>query len=106
MFLVRGDHVLNDLKAIKLVAGEDFRPATEEEIEAKTGGKPGFIGPVGISKTGIIIIADRTVAAMSDFVCGANKIEYHLSGVNWGRDLPEPDQVVDIRNVVEGDPSP
>lgn len=106
MFLVRGDHALNELKTAKLAPADTFRPATEEEIEAKIGCKPGFIGPVGLSKTGIIIIADRTVAAMSDFVCGANKPEYHLAGVNWGRDLPEPFQVADIRNVVEGDPSP
>jgi prolyl-tRNA synthetase len=52
------------------------------------------------------VIADRTVAAMSDFVCGANEADFHLTGVNWGRDLPEPDAVADIRNVVEGDPSP
>ena len=66
---------------------------------------PGFIGPVGVSAH-VRIIADRTVATMSDFVCGANKPKYHLSGVNFGRDLPEPSLVADIRNVVEGDASP
>jgi prolyl-tRNA synthetase len=106
MFLIRGDHELNEVKAAKLGANDDFRPATEEEIEATIGCKPGYIGPVGLDKTGVVIVADRTVAAMSDFVCGANKAEHHITGVNWGRDLPEPQQVADIRNVVEGDCSP
>ncbi|HVK55783.1 MAG TPA: proline--tRNA ligase [Burkholderiales bacterium] len=106
MFLIRGDHELNEVKAAKLGTADDFRPATEEEIEATIGCKPGYIGPVGLDKTGVVIVADRTVAAMSDFVCGANKAEHHITGVNWDRDLPEPQQVADIRNVVEGDRSP
>ena len=101
LLLVRGDHSLNEIKAAK-VAGA-FRFATEKEIVGALGCKPGYIGPVGAK--GVKVIADRTVAAMSDFVCGANEEGFHLSGVNWGRDLPEP-QVADIRNVVAGDPSP
>ena len=69
------------------------------------GSKPGYLGPVGLSKD-VPVIADLTVANMSDFVVGANKEGYHITGVNWGRDLPEPTQVVDLRNVVEGDMSP
>ncbi|HEY8085126.1 MAG TPA: His/Gly/Thr/Pro-type tRNA ligase C-terminal domain-containing protein, partial [Methylophilaceae bacterium] len=84
----------------------DFRFATEEEIRAVFNCPPGFLGPVGLDRAKIKVIADRTVAAMSDFVCGANKPKFHTAGVNWGRDLPEPDVVADIRNVLAGDPSP
>jgi len=101
LLLVRGDHALNEIKASKVVGA--FRFASEKEIVSALGCKPGSIGPVGMK--GVKVIADRTVAAMSDFVCGANEEGFHLSGVNWGRDLPEP-QVADIRNVVAGDPSP
>jgi prolyl-tRNA synthetase len=101
--LLRGDHNLNEVKASKVLG--DFRFATEEEIRANLNCPPGFIGPVGVGAN-VTVIADRTVANMSDFVCGANKPKYHLSGVNFGRDLPEPSTVADIRNVVEGDASP
>jgi prolyl-tRNA synthetase len=100
LLLVRGDHVLNEIKAAKLVGA--FRFATEGEIMRALGCKPGYIGPVGAK---VKVLADRSVAALADFVCGANEEGFHLSGVNWGRDLPEP-QVADIRNVVPGDPSP
>ncbi len=106
LLLVRGDHSLNEIKAGKLPGlKQGFRFATLGEIEAHFGIKPGYLGPVGTRKP-VKVIADRTVAAMSDFVCGANEVDFHLTGVNWGRDLPEPDLVADIRNVLEGDPSP
>jgi prolyl-tRNA synthetase len=101
--LVRGDHNLNEVKASKVLGG--FRFATEEEIRANLNCPPGFIGPVAVGKN-VTVIADKTVALMGDFVCGANKPKYHLNHVNFGRDLPEPSQVADIRNVVDGDASP
>ena len=110
LLLVRGDHDLNEVKAGKLELADGtglkagFRFATESEIVAHFGTKPGYLGPVGVKN--VKVIADRTVANMSDFVCGANEAGFHIKGVNWGRDLPEPDLVADIRNVVEGDPSP
>jgi len=106
LLLVRGDHALNEVKAGK-IAGlkEGFRFATAAEIEDHFGCKPGYLGPVATRRP-VRIVADRTVAAMHDFICGANEADFHLTGVNWGRDLPEPDLVADIRNVVEGDPSP
>lgn len=104
--LIRGDHSLNEVKLGKVDGMADFRFATEEEIRAAFNCPPGFLGPVGLDRAAIRIIADRAVAVMNDFVCGANKPKYHLTGVNFGRDLPEPDQVADIRNVVAGDPSP
>jgi prolyl-tRNA synthetase len=97
MLLVRGDHTLNEIKAQKVIGA--FRFAAEKEMH----GPAGYLGPVGAR--GVKVIADRRVALMSDFVCGANEEGYHLTGVNWGRDLPEP-EVADIRNVVAGDPSP
>ena len=106
LLLVRGDHGLNEVKAGKvpgLKAG--FRFATVAEIEDHFGCKPGYLGPIGTKKP-IRVVADRTVANMADFVCGANEADFHLTGVNWGRDLPEPDLVADLRNVVAGDPSP
>jgi prolyl-tRNA synthetase len=106
LLLVRGDHDLNEVKAGKvdgLKAG--FRFATEKEIVEHFGCKPGYLGPVKLAKP-VKVVADRTVANMADFVCGANEEGFHIKGVNWGRDLPEPDVVADIRNVVEGDPSP
>ncbi|WP_410497543.1 proline--tRNA ligase [Chitinibacter sp. S2-10] len=103
--LLRGDHNLNEVKIGKVEGMADFRFATDEEIRANLSCPPGFIGPVGINSN-IRVIADRTVAAMSDFVCGANKPKLHLSGVNFGRDLPEPAVVADIRNVVNGDACP
>jgi prolyl-tRNA synthetase len=103
--LLRGDHNLNEVKVGKLPGMADFRFATEEEIRANLNCPPGFIGPVNVGAN-VTVVADRTVALMSDFVCGANKPKYHLSGVNFGRDLPEPSLVADIRNVVTGDASP
>jgi prolyl-tRNA synthetase len=100
LLFVRGDHSLNEIKSQKVLGA--FRFATETEIKNNLGCKAGYIGPVGAKAR---IIADRTVAAMSDFVCGANEEGFHLTGVNWGRDAGEP-EVADIRNVVEGDPSP
>jgi prolyl-tRNA synthetase len=105
MLLVRGDHQLNEVKTAKIPGLNPFRFATEKEIEGRIGCRPGYIGPVGLPPA-IKVIADRSVAAMSDFVCGANEAGYHLTGVNFGRDLPEPSYVADIRNVVPGDPSP
>ena len=106
ILLLRGDHILNEVKLGKLDGMADFRLANEPEIRAVFNCPPGFLGPVGIDRAKMRVIADRTVAAMSDFVCGANKPKLHLAGVNFGRDLPEPDFVADIRNVVPGDPSP
>jgi prolyl-tRNA synthetase len=105
LLLVRGDHQLNEVKAGKVQGLDPFRFATDAEIVERLRCKPGYIGPVGIPD-GITVVADRTVAAMSDFVCGANEAGFHLTGVNFGRDLPEPAIVADIRNVVVGDPSP
>jgi prolyl-tRNA synthetase len=105
LLLLRGDHNLNEVKAAKLEGLSGFRFASEEEIRAHLNCPPGFIGPVGVGAN-VHVIADRTVAVMSDFVCGANKPKYHLTGVNFGRDLPEPKLVADIRNVVPGDASP
>jgi prolyl-tRNA synthetase len=106
VLLLRGDHNLNEVKAGKLPGLAEFRFATDEEIRASFNCPAGFLGPVGIDRSKIRVIADRTVAAMSDFVAGANKPKFHIAGVNWGRDLPEPDLVADIRNVVAGDLSP
>ncbi len=103
--LLRGDHNLNEVKLAKLDGMADFRLASEEEIRAHLNCPPGFIGPVNVAAN-VTVIADKTVAAMSDFVCGANKPKLHLSGVNFGRDLAEPSLVADIRNVVAGDASP
>jgi prolyl-tRNA synthetase len=105
MLLLRGDHSLNEVKVGKLDGLEGFRWASDAEIIAATGCAAGYLGPVGIAAD-MPLIADRTVAVMSDFVCGANEADYHLRGVNFGRDCREPDRVADIRNVVAGDPSP
>ncbi|HEY9100825.1 proline--tRNA ligase [Chitinimonas sp.] len=106
ILLLRGDHSLNEVKVGKIEGLADFRFASEEEIRAFFNCPPGFLGPVGVDRSKVRVIADRTVAAMSDFVVGANKPKFHTAGVNWGRDLPEADVVADIRNVVAGDPSP
>ncbi len=106
ILLLRGDHSLNEVKAGKLPGLAGFRFATEEEIRAHFNCPPGFLGPVDIDRTRSRVISDRTVSMMSDFVTGANKPKFHIAGVNWGRDLPEPDLVADIRNVVTGDKSP
>ncbi|MEP7101191.1 MAG: proline--tRNA ligase [Burkholderiales bacterium] len=106
LLLVRGDHSLNEIKASKvpgLTGG--FRFATGAEIDTHFGCKPGYLGLIGL-KQPVKVIADRTVAQMNDFICGANEVDFHYTGVNWGRDMPEPDVVADIRNVVAGDPSP
>jgi prolyl-tRNA synthetase len=105
LLLLRGDHDLNEIKTQKLPGLDPFRFATEAEIVRHLGCKPGYIGPVGAPPS-IRVIADRSVAAMSDFVCGANDEGFHLTGVNFGRDVPEPALVADIRNVQSGDPSP
>ena len=106
LLLLRGDHDMNEVKVSK-VPGLDagFRFATVPEIEAHFGSKPGYLGPLGL-KQPVKLVADREVAMMADWICGANEADFHFTGVNWGRDLPEPDLVVDIRNVVEGDRSP
>ena len=102
--LLRGDHQLNEVKAGKLLQlAQPMRFATDAQIRAAAGCNAGSLGPVGLNVT---IIADRAVAAMSDFVCGANADGHHLTGVNFGRDLPELKELVDLRNVVEGDDSP
>jgi prolyl-tRNA synthetase len=106
LLLVRGDHQLNEVKAGKVDGLKNgFRFATMAEIEAHFGCETGYLGPIGTVRP-VKVLADRTVANMSDFVCGANQAHFHYTGVNWGRDLPEPDLVADIRNVVAGDPSP
>lgn len=102
--LVRGDHMVNEIKLAKLPGLAEYRLATEAEIAAHLGSEPGFLGPLN-AKAPIRVVADRSVAALADFVVGANKPGFHLAGVNWGRDLPEP-EVADIRNVVAGDASP
>lgn len=105
LILLRADHDLNEVKAGHLPELKDgFRFATDAEILENFGSKPGYLGPVGI-KEDVAVYADLTVANMSDFCCGANEEGYHYTGVNFGRDLPEP-KVADLRNVVEGDASP
>jgi prolyl-tRNA synthetase len=104
LLLLRGDHELNEVKAGKVPGLADFRFATEAEIVEWFGTPPGYLGPIGTKKP-VKVVADRTVANMSDFVCGANDADFHYTGANWGRDVPEP-MVADLRNVVEGDPSP
>jgi len=103
--LVRGDHAVNEEKLKKLAGLEDYRLASEAEILDHLGSEPGFLGPIA-PKQPIRIVADRDVAAMADFVVGANEKGFHIAGVNWGRALPEAESVADIRNVVDGDISP
>ena len=103
VLLLRGDHELNALKASKHPAvAKPLRMADPARIAAAFGSEPGFLGPVGLK---LPVIADHAAAALADFVCGANKVDMHLAGVNWGRDLPEP-AAADLRNAVDGDPSP
>ncbi|MGH8806025.1 MAG: proline--tRNA ligase, partial [Polaromonas sp.] len=106
LLLLRGDHDMNEVKVGK-VPGLDasFRFATLPEIEAHFGCQPGYLGPLNPKKP-VKLVVDREVAVLTDWVCGANEADFHLTGVNWGRDLPEPDLVADLRNVVAGDPSP
>ena len=130
LLLLRGDHDMNEVKVGKLLGLADFRFASEDEIKLYFGTRPGYLGPVPQSQPGarsapnklsallthgemktqmgesVNVVADREVAVMSDWICGANEAGFHLTGVNWGRDLPEADVVADIRNVVAGDASP
>ena len=109
LLLIRGDHELNEIKAGKVPGLAGFRFATEAEIVSHFGCLPGYLGPIATVKP-VHLVVDRTVANMSDFVCGANQLDHHYTGVNWGRDLPVPGEggvvLADLRNVVEGDPSP
>jgi prolyl-tRNA synthetase len=105
LLLIRGDRSMNEVKVGKVPGLANFRFATLAEIDKHFGCEPGYLGPVGLRQA-LKVVADREVALMADFVCGANVVDAHLSGVNWGRDLREPDVVADIRNVVEGDASP
>jgi prolyl-tRNA synthetase len=101
--VVRGDHELNAVKAQKLPGvASPLRMASAARVQAATGTEPGFLGPVGINYP---LVVDHAAAALADFVCGGNDKDVHCTGVNWGRDLPEP-QSADLRNVVAGDPSP
>ena len=103
---VRGDHELNAIKAQKLPGvANPLHLAAPERIVEVIGCEPGFIGPVGLAAKGVRVYADHSALALADFVCGANRKDHHLAGVNWGRDLPEP-AAADLRNVVPGDPSP
>lgn len=106
LLLLRGDHSMNEVKVGK-VPGLDasYRFATQAEIDEHFGCEPGYLGPLGMKKP-VKLVVDREVAMLADWVCGANEADYHITGVNWGRDLPEPGLVADLRNVVEGDPSP
>lgn len=106
LLLLRGDHEMNEIKVAK-VPGLDagYRFASVSEIEEHFGCQPGYLGPVGLKKP-VRLVVDHEVAVMADLICGANEPDYHLRGINFGRDLPEPNLVVDLRNVVAGDPSP
>ena len=120
LLLLRGDHHMNEVKVRKLEGMADFRFADEAEIQKAFNCRPGYLGPVNCARVSknalhrliepnredVILIADREVAALGDWVCGANVAGFHFTGVNWGRDLPEPDRIADIRNVVAGDASP
>ncbi|MGJ7495666.1 proline--tRNA ligase [Variovorax sp. RT4R15] len=106
LLLLRGDHDMNEIKVGKLPGlREGFRFATVGEIEDHFGCKPGYLGPLNLKKP-VKLVADREVAVLADWITGANEVDFHMTGVNWRRDLPEPDLVADIRNVVAGDPSP
>ncbi|WP_132998994.1 proline--tRNA ligase [Luteimonas arsenica] len=102
LVLVRGDHEVNEIKLAKVEGLGDYRMATEAEILEHLGSEPGFLGPVAPARP-IRVVADLEVAAMADFVVGANRPGEHIAGVNWGRDLPEPGTVADVRSVVDGD---
>ena len=105
LLLLRGDHEMNEVKVGKVPGLAGFRFATLPEIEHHFGCKPGYLGPLNLQKP-VKLVVDREVAAMTDWVCGANEPDFHITGVNWGRDLAEPLLVADLRNVVAGDPSP
>ena len=105
LLLIRGDHQLNEVKTSKIKGLENFRFATNEEVNNFISAPAGYIGPVGIGKD-TRIIADRSAISMSDFICGANENEFHYTGVSFDRDVDHDLEVFDIRNVIEGDPSP
>ncbi len=105
LLLLRGDHDMNEIKVNKVAGLADFRFATVAEIEDHFGCKPGYLGPLNLLKP-VKLVVDREVAALADWICGANQPDFHMTGVNWGRDLPEPNHVADLRNAVEGDESP
>jgi prolyl-tRNA synthetase len=105
LLLLRGDHEMNEVKVGKVAGLAGFRFATLAEIEDHFGCKPGYLGPINMRKP-LSLVVDHEVAVMSNWVCGANEVDFHITGVNWGRDLPEPIVVADLRNVVAGDPSP
>ncbi len=105
LLLLRGDHDMNEVKVGKLAGLTDFRFATVPEIEAHFGCQPGYLGPIGL-KLPVKLVVDREVAVMTDWICGANEVDFHMTGVNWTRDLPAPEIVADLRNVVAGDASP
>jgi len=105
LLLLRGDHDMNEVKVGKIDGLTNFRFATLAEIEDHFGCQPGYLGPLNLKKP-VSLVVDREVAVMSDWICGANEVDLHLTGVNWGRDLPEPSLVADLRNVVAGDASP
>jgi prolyl-tRNA synthetase len=105
LLLLRGDHDMNEVKVGKLAGLTDFRFATVPEIESHFGCQPGYLGPINM-KLPVKLVVDREVAIMNDWICGANEPDFHTIGVNWGRDLPAPEIVADLRNVVAGDASP
>ena len=105
LLLLRGDHDMNEVKVGKLANLTDFRFASLTEIEDHFGCTPGYLGPIGLKKPDRMVV-DREVAVMADWICGANELDFHTAGVNWGRDVPEPELVADLRNVVAGDASP
>ena len=105
LLLLRGDHDMNEVKVGKLPGLAGFRFATIAEIEDHFGCLPGYLGPIGLKKP-VQVVVDREVAVMVDWICGANEPDFHITGVNWGRDLPEPALVADLRSVVAGDASP
>jgi prolyl-tRNA synthetase len=105
LLLLRGDHDMNEVKVGKLAGLTDFRFATVPEIEAHIGCQPGYLGPINMKRP-VKLVVDREVAVMTDWICGANEPDFHMTGVNFGRDLPVPEIVADIRNVVAGDASP
>ena len=105
LLLLRGDHDMNEIKVGKVPGLAAFRFATPAEIGDHFGCKPGYLGPIGLQKP-VNMVVDREVAVLADWICGANEADFHMTGVNWARDLPEPALVADLRNVVEGDASP
>ncbi|MBT9476852.1 proline--tRNA ligase [Polaromonas sp.] len=105
LLLLRGDHSMNEVKVGKVPGLASFRFASLAEIDEHFGCEPGYLGPLKLKKP-VKLVVDREVAVLADWICGANEADFHITGVNWGRDLPEPDLIADIRNVVAGDPSP